>query len=124
MHTKLSHRTKPGTVARPLNWHQNTRKYAESPGVPKLLPPGKGQIIRFIVVRSCLGTSGPSALDTKRKTASSFETRAAPAHDFTLTHELGFEFGTVQCQIDVEVHAVESPLRRVHSFEVLFKVLL
>jgi hypothetical protein len=45
------------------------------------------------------------------------------AHDFALANELGVEFGTVEGEVDVEVHAVESTLRRVHALEVLLEVL-
>lgn len=45
------------------------------------------------------------------------------AHDFALANKLGVEFGAVEGKVDVEVHAVESTLRRVHALEVLLQVL-
>ena len=51
------------------------------------------------------------------------ESRCAAAHDFALAYQLGVELGAVEREVDVEVHTVESALRRVHALEVLFKVL-
>ena len=47
----------------------------------------------------------------------------AAAHDLALAHELGVELRTVEREVDVEVHAVESALGSVHALEVLFEVL-
>jgi hypothetical protein len=40
-----------------------------------------------------------------------------------LANELGVEFGAVEGEVDIEVHAVESTLRRVHALKVLLEVL-
>jgi hypothetical protein len=45
------------------------------------------------------------------------------AHDFALANELGVEFGTVEGEVDVEVHSVEGTLRSVHALKVLLEVL-
>lgn len=51
------------------------------------------------------------------------ETCGTSAHDFALTNELGVEFRAVESEVDVEVHSVESTLRRVHALKVLLEVL-
>ena len=40
-----------------------------------------------------------------------------------MANELGVEFGAVEGEVDIEVHAVESALRRVHALKVLLEVL-
>ena len=51
------------------------------------------------------------------------ETCGTSAHDLALANELGVEFGTVEGEVDVEVHSVESTLRSVHALKVLLEVL-
>jgi hypothetical protein len=51
------------------------------------------------------------------------KTTCTPAHNLTLAHQLSIKFATVKGQVDVEVHAIEGPLRRVHALEVFFEVL-
>lgn len=49
--------------------------------------------------------------------------RRAPTHHLALTHQLGIELAPVQREVDVEIDAVKSPLRRIHALEVLFQIL-
>ena len=51
------------------------------------------------------------------------ESSCAATHDFTLADELGVEFGPVERQVDIKVYTVESSLRGIHAFEILFEVL-
>jgi hypothetical protein len=63
-------------------------------------------------------------IDLRRNFKSALsEPRGASTHDFALADKLGVEFGTVQGEVDVEVHAVEGTLWRVHALKVLFEVL-
>lgn len=50
------------------------------------------------------------------------EPSPAATHYLTLAYQLGAELGTVQREINVEVHTVESTLGGVHAFEVLLEV--
>jgi hypothetical protein len=49
--------------------------------------------------------------------------RATPPHHISLTDQFGIKFTPIQSQVDVEVDAVESSLRRIHPLKVLFEVL-
>jgi len=51
------------------------------------------------------------------------ETGSAPTHNLALADQLGTEFGTVQREVDVEVHTVEGALRGIPALEVLLQVL-
>jgi hypothetical protein len=51
------------------------------------------------------------------------EPRTAPTHDVTLAHQLRIELASIKRKVDVEIDAVEGPLRRVHPFKVLLQVL-
>lgn len=51
------------------------------------------------------------------------KSRSAATHYFTLAYQLGTEFGTIQCQVDIKVHTVECALGCVHALKVLLKVL-
>ena len=68
------------------------------------------------VVRSLLGI-------IKMRLPCLSEASSAAAHDLALADELGVEFGSVEREVNVKVDAVESTLRGIHAFEVLFEVL-
>lgn len=51
------------------------------------------------------------------------EARCATPHHLALTHQLGIEFAAVERKIDVEIHAVESALRRIHALKVFLEIL-
>lgn len=57
-----------------------------------------------------------------RKVESSESGRATP-HDFALTYELGIELCAVECEVDIEVNAVECALGRVHALEIFLQIL-
>lgn len=46
----------------------------------------------------------------------------AATHDLALANKLCVEFGSVEGEVDVEIHAVECALGCVHAFEVLLEV--
>ena len=54
---------------------------------------------------------------------SSPEPRTAAAHNLALANQFGAEFRSVECEIDVEVDAVEGTLWRVHALKVLLEIL-
>jgi hypothetical protein len=51
------------------------------------------------------------------------ELGAASTHDFVLADQLGAEFTSVQCEVNVKVHSVEDTLRGIHALEVGLEVL-
>jgi hypothetical protein len=51
------------------------------------------------------------------------EASSATTHDFSLADKLGTEFGTVECEINVEVNSVKCSLRSIHALEILLQVL-
>ena len=51
------------------------------------------------------------------------EASGTATHDFALTDEFGVEFRTVECEVDVEVDAVESSLWGIHALKVFLEVL-
>lgn len=46
-----------------------------------------------------------------------------PPHHIALTHQLGIKLASIQRQVNVKIHAVKSPLRRIHALKVLLQVL-
>ena len=51
------------------------------------------------------------------------ESRGTPPHNLALTHQLRVELTPVERQIDVKIHPIERPLRRVHPLEILLEIL-
>ena len=51
------------------------------------------------------------------------ESRSTPSHNLSLTYQLSVKFTSIQGQVDVEIHPVERPLRRIHPLKVLLEVL-
>ena len=46
----------------------------------------------------------------------------APAHDLSLTDQLGVELGPIQRKIDIKVDSVECTLRGIHSLKIFLEV--
>jgi hypothetical protein len=72
------------------------------------------RLLAAVVCRDRFATNFKSALS---------EPRGTSTHDFALADKLGVEFGAVEGEVDVEVHAVECTLWRIHALKVLFEVL-
>lgn len=51
------------------------------------------------------------------------ELGAAATHDFVLADQLGTEFTSVQCEVNVEVNSVEDTLGSIHALEVGLEIL-
>jgi hypothetical protein len=51
------------------------------------------------------------------------ESRSAAAHNLPLANELGTEFGSIEREVDIEVHPVKGSLRGIHALEILLEVL-
>jgi hypothetical protein len=54
---------------------------------------------------------------------SSPKPRSTSPHHLPLAHQLGVELAPIKREIDIEVNAVESALRRIHPLKILFEVL-
>lgn len=53
----------------------------------------------------------------------SLESRSAAAHHFALAHQLCVEFGSIKCEVDVEIYTVKGSLGGIHSLEILLEIL-
>lgn len=67
--------------------------------------------------------SGANALDSINHVVSLSEPGTTSAHDLALANQFCIEFGSIEGQINIEVHTVECSLRCIHAFEILFEIL-
>lgn len=99
-------------------------KHAQCPPPPvddRPNPSQHGHAMRARVDRST--TTAAAAANSPADSVRSPEPGRAPTHDFALADQLGVELAAVEGEVDVEVDAVESALRGIHTLEVLFEVL-
>lgn len=78
---------------------------------------------RAFTIQSLLSQIVFSKTKTSTHQDSLPESRTATTHNFTLTHQLGVEFRSIESEVDIEVDTIECALGCVHSFEVLLEIL-